>query len=223
MFDVAFQKAILAPAELVPAFEEILGAQPKPDSLGSRENNVRFSQVFVRLIQTLATAEHPLVVFLDDLQWADPSSLHMLQAILEHRDTKYLLIIGAYRDNEVDAAHILQMTINELQKIGVQPKTLTLEPLVLTEVGQLLADTLHMTIDQVQTLAEICHSRTEGNPFFLNQSLQSGIFYHAFSITISLSSFFIVIVEPAPKIDSSVGVLDLHITPFSICMNLFIR
>ena len=105
------------------------------------------------------------------MQWADSSSLDIVKQILIHHDTKYLLIIGAYRDNEINPAHVLKIAIDEMIKASVDVKTLILTPLSLEEVSHLLVDTLHRSTEDVRTLAELCHSRTGGNPFFLKQLL----------------------------------------------------
>ena len=160
--------------EVIPSFETILGPQSKPAILaGPTETQNRFHRVFVQFIQALATQEHPLVIFLDDLQWADRPSLHILQLLCSNPETRYLLILGAYRDNEVDRAHMLTMTLDELKKTGNTFQTLVLPPLSQDSVNELLAHTLHTTIQNIQSLSELCYAKTHGNPFFLNQLLLS--------------------------------------------------
>ena len=159
--------------EVTPSFEYILGPQPKPGTLGPIETQNRFKQVFMRFIQALATPAHPLVIFLDDLQWAYPSSLQLIHSLLTHPDTKCLLIIGSYRDNEVTPTHLLSLELDELKKAGVNFETLVLSPLSSEEVGHLLRDTLHTDQEETQPLTDLCYAKTNGNPFFLNQLLQS--------------------------------------------------
>ncbi|MEM7183943.1 MAG: SpoIIE family protein phosphatase, partial [Spirochaetota bacterium] len=112
-------------------------------------------------------------LFLDDLQWADPPSLKLIELFLTDPDEKYILIIGAYRDNEVDAAHPLMAMLEDIQTAGVEVSTLTLPPLELQYVNQLISDTLKCDLSETKPLAELSYQKTEGNPFFLNQFLQS--------------------------------------------------
>ena len=135
------------------------------------ESQNRFSYVFQNFIKALSTKEHPLAIFLDDLQWADLPSLKMLETLLTSPDCKYLFIIGAYRSNEVTAAHPLIISLEELKKRNVNYETLSLVPLTLDHVTELLADTLHQDQAAVRSLAHICHKKTDGNPFFLTQLL----------------------------------------------------
>lgn len=167
--------------ELIPALESLLGTQPKPTPLNPIESQNRFKMVFVKFLQTLATDKHPLVIFLDDLQWADAASLQLLLQLLMHSESHNLFIIGAYRDNEVDKAHLLTLTINELVKAKIEISTIHLQPLLQSDIAQLLADTLCTNIHDVQALAKLCYRKTNGNPFFINQLLlvlyQEGLIY----------------------------------------------
>lgn len=159
--------------EVVPLLEKIIGSQPLPPALlGPTETQNRFIFVFQKFIEVLATKNHPLVIFLDDLQWADLASLKLLSAIIQQPAIKYLLIIGAYRDNEVSPAHPLMLILDTL-KNGAAVETLTLEPLKISDVQELLVDTLSQPAEIVKTLAEVCHLKTLGNPFFLNQFLRA--------------------------------------------------
>ncbi|TAK75810.1 MAG: hypothetical protein EPO11_05030, partial [Gammaproteobacteria bacterium] len=112
--------------EIVPLLTEIIGEQPPVPALGSSETQHRFHLVFQRLIQALATPEHPLVIFLDDCQWADIPSIQLLEMLLSHPESHHFLILLTYRENEVDANHILTLALNKLKKIG-----LMIEPMVL--------------------------------------------------------------------------------------------
>ncbi|MGE3919593.1 MAG: AAA family ATPase [Gammaproteobacteria bacterium] len=159
--------------ELIPSVEWILGPQDKPSQLGPTETSNRFNLVLFNFIQAIATPSHPLVVFLDDLQWADPSSLQVLHILLVHPEMHNLLVIGAYRDNEVDQAHILNLALEDLKKARVQFETIKVPPLPKNEVIHLIADTLLTSPEDVQTLADLCYEKTQGNPFFLNQLLLS--------------------------------------------------
>lgn len=158
--------------EIIPAFEQILGPQAKPAGLGPTESQDRLTLVFEKLIQNIATSTHPLIMFLDDLQRVDAASMHMIQQLLLHYNTKYLLILGAYRDNEVNEAHVLKISLDTLEKEGFHYDLLRLAPLDFPNVSQLIADTLQTSLEQVESLAKLCYSRTGGNPFFLNQLLR---------------------------------------------------
>ncbi len=131
----------------------------------------RFNHAFRKFVATFATAEHPLVLFLDDLQWADMPSLQLMSLLLRAPALPHLLLIGAYRDNEMTANHALQLTLGAMQKAGAVVQIVTLQPLALTEVTQLLSDSLYPTEEAVHELAEVCLAKTDGNPFFLNQFL----------------------------------------------------
>lgn len=157
--------------EIIPNLISIIGEQPAVPELGPTESQNRFSYVFQNFISSLAASDHPLVLFLDDLQWADTPSLKLLETLLTSPDCQYLFIIGAYRSNEVSSAHPLMMELEEIKKRGVQYNTINLKPLALNNVSQLLGDTLHQDQESVMPLAQIAFEKTGGNPFFLIQLL----------------------------------------------------
>ncbi len=159
--------------DVIPTLTDIIGEQPRLPKLGPTETKNRFNLVFQDFVHALAQPEHPLVIFLDDLQWADFSSLNLVESILLHYESRYLMIVGAFRDNEVDQSHLLSITLGRLKKAGLPLNTITLAPLQLTHVIQLLMDTLHEDQESVHSLAKICYVRTQGNPFFLTQLLQT--------------------------------------------------
>ncbi|ATB37436.1 protein kinase [Cystobacter fuscus] len=158
--------------DVVPDLERIVGPQPSTPGLPPTETQLRFHLVFQRFAQALATENHPLVLFLDDLQWADRPSLNLLQTLLTDPDCRHLLIIGAYRDNEVDGTHPLRMMLEAPGVEGTRLTSLTLAPLGLAHVEQLVGDTLHCEPERARPLARLAHERTEGNPFFLGQWLR---------------------------------------------------
>jgi len=158
--------------EIIPAFEQILGPQAKPIALGPTESQDRWTLLFVKFIQTIATSTHPLIIFLDDLQRVDAASMRLIQQLLLHYNTKYLLILGAYRENEVSSAHILKIALDTLEKEGFRYNLLALSPLDFPNVSQLIADAFQTTTEKVDSLAKLCFTRTGGNPFFLNQLLR---------------------------------------------------
>ncbi|MCB0037456.1 MAG: AAA family ATPase, partial [Anaerolineales bacterium] len=141
--------------DVIPALALIIGQQPAVQSLSGNENQTRFKQVFQSFIRACCSRNHPLVIFLDDLQWADLATLNLLQTLLDESQTTHLLFIGTYRDNEVDETHPLTLTIAQLQKKDVAVQTITLNPLALTQVTELIADTLHQPKANVTEMAEL--------------------------------------------------------------------
>ena len=129
--------------------------------------------MFRHFIGVFAQSEHPLVLFLDDLQWADSASLALIHELLCHPDTRHLLLIGAYRDNEVSPAHPLMGVVRETEKSGVSVSRVLLGPLSCRELGELIGDALNLRPEDVAPLAEIVHEKTGGNPFFAIQFLET--------------------------------------------------
>ncbi|MGE0354288.1 MAG: sigma 54-interacting transcriptional regulator [Gemmatimonadales bacterium] len=160
-------------AEVLPEIELVVGPQPPATPLGAIESQNRFQLVFQQLIGAVATREHPLVIFLDDLQWADSATLWLLEPLLSNPATRHLLIIGAYRDNEVDPAHPLVRTIDTIESARVPVRRLALGPLTARDLTDLVADTLHGPREQAASLAALVGRKTGGNPFFVLQFLQA--------------------------------------------------
>ncbi|HEY9865379.1 MAG TPA: serine/threonine-protein kinase PknK, partial [Candidatus Obscuribacterales bacterium] len=159
--------------EVIPELEQVIGQQPPvPELSGSAAQN-RFNLLFQKFITVFTTPEHPLVIFLDDLQWADSASVNLLKLLLTERDRGYLFIIGAYRDNEVFPTHPLMLMLDELKKAQIPIHTLTLEPLSQEVVNQLTADTLSCSFELAEPLTELVYQKTQGNPFFLTQFLKA--------------------------------------------------
>ena len=158
--------------DIVPELALVIGEQAEVEALGGLERLNRLNYMLERFIDVFTTPDHPLVLFLDDLQWVDAASLSLLQSIMQREDNRYLLLIGAYRDNEVDGAHPLMKTVEDLNKAKVIVHTLTLPPLVPKAITNLVADTLYADTQQVKGLAALLHKQTGGNPFFLNQFLK---------------------------------------------------
>jgi predicted ATPase/signal transduction histidine kinase/DNA-binding NarL/FixJ family response regulator/tRNA A-37 threonylcarbamoyl transferase component Bud32 len=159
--------------DVVPEVERIIGPQPAVPQLGASESQNRFNRVFQQFIHVFCQPEHPLVVFLDDLQWADLPSLKLIELIVTDPDSQYMLLIGAYRDNEVSATHPLIHTLEQIQQTGAVINNIILQPLNIIDVSQLVADTLHSTAAQAKPLADLVFKKTQGNPFFLTQLLKS--------------------------------------------------
>ncbi|WP_449418796.1 AAA family ATPase [Phormidium nigroviride] len=159
--------------DVIPEVEKIIGKQPQVEQLGSTESQNRFNLFFQRFISVFCKQEHPLVIFLDDLQWADLPSLNLFEQLTTEPNSQYLLTIGAYRNNEVNATHPLILTLEKIQKLGVNINNIILSPLTTSQVNQLIADSLSSSIENCKDLAELVSSKTQGNPFFLTQLLQS--------------------------------------------------
>jgi len=162
-------------AEAVPRVQYLIGEQESPPPLGPAERQNRFRLVFQTLLGVVASKEHPLVMFLDDLQWADPATLHLLHALFTHPESRHLLIIGAYRDNEVDSSHPLaQMFLLDERHEGMtRLERLRLGPLDLRALGEFIEDTLHRDPEEIAPLARLVKEKTDGNPFFATQFLKS--------------------------------------------------
>lgn len=159
--------------DVIPEVERIIDPQPAVPQLGPSESQNRFNRVFQRFIHVFNQPEHPLVLFLDDLQWADSASLKLIQLIMTDPDSQYLLLVGAYRDNEVSATHPLIQTLEEIQNTGAIVNNIILRALDIDHVNQLVADTLRSEILKAKPLAELVFNKTQGNPFFLTQLLKS--------------------------------------------------
>ncbi|AFZ19145.1 hybrid sensor histidine kinase/response regulator [Allocoleopsis franciscana] len=159
--------------DVIPEVEEIIGSQVPIPQLGATESQNRFNRVFKQFIHVFTKPEHPLVLFLDDLQWADLASLKLIQLLACDVDSQYLLLIGAYRDNEVSATHPLILTLDEIQKTDRVIHNIVLQPLQLTHVNQLVNDTLRTDTEQSSLLADLLFNKTQGNPFFLTQLIKS--------------------------------------------------
>ncbi len=158
--------------DVIPELELIVGAQPPVPQLPPAEAQNRFNRLFQKFSQVFAQKEHPLALFLDDLQWADSASLKLIEQLVANPESQYLLLIGAYRDNEVSPAHPLMSTLESIREAGATVSTITLQPLSLADASQLIADTLGET-KKVQDLSELLFNKTAGNPFFLTQLLLS--------------------------------------------------
>ena len=158
--------------ELVPELVALIGEQPPVPELPAQDARGRFQLVLRRFIDVFARPEHPLAIFLDDLQWLDAATLDLLETVLAHpSDLRNLLLIGAYRDNEVSAAHPLARTLCAIANAGGCVREIALAPLALDDLSRLVADALLCDIDVVLPLAELLQEKTAGNPFFVIQFL----------------------------------------------------
>jgi PAS domain S-box-containing protein len=159
--------------DVIPELELIVGPQPTMPELGSEEAQNRFNLTFQNFIRVFTQPDHPLVIFLDDLQWADMASLSFIKLLMTIENSHYFYIIGAYRDNEVNEAHPLMLTLGEIHKAGGIVNYIHLTPLNLSQINQLLADMLYCPLEMTRSLAELLLTKTEGNPFFINEFLKS--------------------------------------------------
>lgn len=159
--------------DVIPDLIYVVGPQPPAPKLGPTENRNRLELQFQRLFTVLGAHVHPLVLFLDDLQWADSASLSLIVSLLVHAEPECFLLVGAYRDNEVPPHHPLQLTFRALQDAGAPMSQCVLGPLELGEISKMLVDTLHHPTNRVHSLALLVHEKTLGNPFFARTFVES--------------------------------------------------
>ena len=156
---------------LMPELELIIGKQAPVPELPPQEEQNRFQAVFRAFLGVFARKEHPLALFLDDLQWLDAATLQLLEYLVTHSDVRYFLLIGAYRDNEVSPSHPLMLKLDSIRKAKTTVRDIALAPLSLDDVGQLIADSLHQERMRTEPLARLVYEKTAGNPFFAIQFL----------------------------------------------------
>ena len=197
--------------DVMPELELIIGKQPPATKLSPIAAQNRFNLLFPKFISVFAQSEHPLVIFLDDLQWADLASIKLIQLLLEQVDIHHLLLIGAYRDNEVSADHTLMLTVQEIQKRGVEIKQLNLTPLTESAINNMIADTLHYSPLESLVLTEQIYQKTQGNPFLSSQFLlslyQDGLIFYNY-----LSNKWDYQLEKIKELAASDNIVDLVAT-----------
>ena len=159
--------------DVVPELGLIIGPQPRVPELEALEAQNRFYLAFQNFVQVFCKREHPLVLFLDDMQWADPASLNLVGLIVAARATQSLLLVLTYRDAEVSATHPFMLAVKEQAKQGVPVHTIELKALGVAQVAEFVADTLHQDKTTAAPLAEVIRQKTGGNPFFMRQFLQA--------------------------------------------------
>ena len=158
---------------LIPELEFVIGKQPSVADLPAREARGRFQLVFRRFLGGFARPEHPLVVFLDDLQWLDTATLELLERLITDPDVRHVLLIGAYRDNEVGLSHPLTRTLAAIREAGAKMREIVLAPLGPEDVSRLVSDSLRCEREAAGLMAQLVHDKTGGNPFFAIQFLTS--------------------------------------------------
>jgi serine/threonine protein kinase len=159
--------------DVIPELEHIIGKQPSAIELSGTAAQNRFNVLFQKFIHIFATPEHPLVMFLDDFHWADSASLQLMQLLMSESGIEYLLVVGAYRDNEVSPVHPLMLTLETLRQTGARLHTITLPPLSQMSLNHLVADTLNCAKALAQPLTNLVMQKTQGNPFFATQFLKA--------------------------------------------------
>jgi predicted ATPase/class 3 adenylate cyclase len=159
--------------DIVPELERIIGEQPPVPELPVREAQNRFQLVLRRLIHAFCRPEHPVCLFLDDLQWVDGATLEWIEATLSDREAGHLFLMGAYRDNEVGAAHPLRLALDRLRAQSAAIEEVRLSPLPASALRSLVSDTLHRPATECEPLTAQVEAKTGGNPFFVTRLLES--------------------------------------------------
>ncbi len=155
--------------DLIPELEFIIGKQPSVPDVPPQEAQNRFQLVFRRFLGAFARPEHPLALFLDDLQWLDAATLDLLERLVTHPEIRHVLLVGAYRDNEVSSSHPLRRTLDAIRRARGRMQEIALSPLGLDDVGRLVSDSVHCDPERAGPLAQLVHEKTGGNPFFAIQ------------------------------------------------------
>jgi PAS domain S-box-containing protein len=156
---------------LIPELELVIGKQPPVADLPPQDAKNRFQTVFRRFLGVFTRKEQPLALFLDDLQWLDAATLDLLEHLVTHPDVRRLLLVGAYRDNEVGPAHPLMRTLEAIRNAGARVEEIELTPLGLDDIGRLVSDAVHSHSERARPLLQLVHEKTSGNPFFAIQFL----------------------------------------------------
>lgn len=156
-------------SNLIPELAFVIGDQPPVSELPPQEAQNRLQLVFRRFLGVFARKDHPLVLFLDDLQWLDAATLDLLKHLVTHPEVRHLLLVGAYRDNELGPAHPLLRTLDEIRAADAHVLDIVLAPLGIDDIGQLVADIMNCGSERALPLAELVQEKTGGNPFFAIQ------------------------------------------------------
>ncbi|MBD0263184.1 MAG: AAA family ATPase, partial [Tolypothrix sp. Co-bin9] len=159
--------------DVIPNLERVIGTQPPVVQVEASVAQNRFNLVFQNFLKVICQKSHPLVLFLDDLQWADKASLKLLKTIMSDATIQYLLTIGAYRDNEVNASHPLMMTLEEIKKEQGFLSSIHLDNLLVQDVNALIAESLKSQPTSTQQLTDLVYEKTQGNAFFTIEFLKS--------------------------------------------------
>jgi histidine kinase len=158
---------------MLPNLEHIIGPQPQIPEVGGAETLNRFNYLFRKFVRVLCTAAHPVVIFVDDMQWADSASLNLLHVLMTDPECGYLMLVCAYRENEVSAAHPFIQAVDEIRKTGMTPETIRIGNLTEDDLRAMLSDALNLTREAVAPLAALVFDKTQGNAFFATEFLKS--------------------------------------------------
>jgi predicted ATPase/serine phosphatase RsbU (regulator of sigma subunit) len=194
--------------DVLPKFELIIGKQALVIDLPPAERQNRFNHIFQSFIRDICKDSHPIILFIDDWQWADMASLNLLKLLMTDISNHSLLVIGAYRDNEVDDSHPFVHTVESIKKSGGIVQTITLDVLTKASVNQIVSDTLHTSSEEVDVLSNLIFQKTNGSPFFVNQFLNE-LYERNYLIFDSEQHCWIWDIEQIQSLDSTDNVVEL--------------
>lgn len=159
--------------DVIPNLTHIIGDQPDVPEIGGTEAQNRFNYVFSKFISAIATREHPLALFIDDLQWADSASINLLKVLMGDQSKGCLLCVGAYRDNEVSPSHPFMIALTEMREAGVDAQTIAIGNLSDSDVLAMISDSVSRPQGDVEALTRLVCEKTRGNAFFVNQFIKT--------------------------------------------------
>ncbi|SMF17223.1 AAA family ATPase [Pseudobacteriovorax antillogorgiicola] len=194
--------------DILPELELIIGKQQPVPELAPAENQNRLNIVFNKFVRVFAKEEHPLVIFLDDLQWSDLPTLDLILNLMTNHENHHILIVGTYRSNEVSISHPLMIKIDSMINLGASVRTIDLAELSKTDVRQLVSDTLHTDGEEIDRLADLLMTKTHGNPFFITQLFKSLYQDHLISFDFT-SGRWVWNFEEIAKVDITENVVQL--------------
>ncbi|MGE6260030.1 AAA family ATPase [Heyndrickxia sporothermodurans] len=155
--------------EVLPELEWLIGKQPKPQSLSALETQSRFLMAFQKFVHVFAKREHPLVLFLDDLQWADRASIDLVQYLLTQPISQYLLIIGAYRDDEIKVGHPFSLMMEEVHKTNIHLHEIPVTSLEYHHISQFISESFHHQVSEIDRMTTVIQRISQGNPYYVRQ------------------------------------------------------
>jgi predicted ATPase/signal transduction histidine kinase/tRNA A-37 threonylcarbamoyl transferase component Bud32 len=158
---------------LIPELQAVLGQEPALRRLPVEDAEARFTRLARAFIRAFAGAAHPLVLVFDDLQWADSASLRMLELVLADQELHHLLLVGTYRDDEVEPSRPLSLALRAVAEGPAEVAEIQVGPLEVGHITRLIADATHSTTDAAQPLAELVRRKTLGAPLFVRQLLRT--------------------------------------------------
>ncbi|MEL7006153.1 MAG: AAA family ATPase, partial [Bacteroidota bacterium] len=159
--------------DLIPNLELLIGTQPEIPKLGGLESQNRLNYLFSSFIKAIAASDHPVVLFIDDLQWADSASLSLLNVLMSNKELNYFMCICAYRDNEVSPDHPFIITVSEIREKGGTVSEIKIGNLGIENTQQLISDSINLPIEDIQPLSNLVFDKTHGNAFFVTQFLKN--------------------------------------------------